>query len=237
MTYNIMAVFFDLDDTLFDQKKAHRGALRRLKSKYGSLFSDVEFGEMVRAFYKAEKVALQDFRNGKPLEELRLARTADFLDILNVDTSYAGSVNEKFYELYPNVKAPLDGAESLLRDLKDKYQLGIISNGSGRDQGNKLDALGFRKYFETVNFSEEVGSRKPDSKIFLSAMNDLGRDPEECLMVGDSYSADIVGAKLVGMATCWLNESETDSSGEGDEADFEIRKLSEVSNVLNSLSS
>lgn len=232
MNSKIETVFFDLDRTLFDQIGAHKAALRRLREEYNSLFSDSSFEEMVDAFYKAEEVALRDFRNGRPLEELRLARSVDFLDILDIDTDYAGEINERFYELYPSIDAPIDGAEELLQELYGDYELGVISNGTERDQRSKLEALGFVEYFDSIKFSEEVGCRKPDSKIFHEAMGDLGREAKECMMVGDSYATDMVGAKKVGMVACWFNPWDGDPSDEDIELDFEIVKLKEISDLV-----
>jgi putative hydrolase of the HAD superfamily len=46
--------------------------------------------------------------------------------------------------------------------------------------------------------------RKPDPKIYALGVEALGLKPEEVLVVGDSFSKDIVPAKSIGCKTAWL---------------------------------
>jgi len=52
-----------------------------------------------------------------------------------------------------------------------------------------------------VVVSSEVGLRKPDEGIFRIALESLGLQPDEVLMVGNRVSADILGGNRVGMQT------------------------------------
>jgi 2-haloacid dehalogenase len=63
----------------------------------------------------------------------------------------------------------------------------------------------FAPYTYRIFISESVGSIKPTAAFFDHVLRDLGCRPEECLMVGDSLSNDIRGAKAAGMDTCWYN--------------------------------
>ena len=47
--------------------------------------------------------------------------------------------------------------------------------------------------------SEGAGAGKPDRRIFDKALRLAKADASECLMIGDSISADMVGARAVGM--------------------------------------
>jgi len=58
---------------------------------------------------------------------------------------------------------------------------------------------------DTVVTSEEVGFAKPEGRIFLEALCRLQGTPAAAVFIGDSWSADIVGAFRCGMATLWLN--------------------------------
>ena len=49
--------------------------------------------------------------------------------------------------------------------------------------------------------SEEVGADKPAAIMFTSIAQKLGADPKDCVMIGDNYKRDILGAKSVGMQT------------------------------------
>ena len=57
------------------------------------------------------------------------------------------------------------------------------------------------RYFDTVAiaYSDEVGFRKPDGRIFRRALEALGVEPAQALHVGDNPDADVLGAQRAGM--------------------------------------
>ncbi len=62
-----------------------------------------------------------------------------------------------------------------------------------------LDKLGILRYFEATVFSDELGWRKPDGRIFLEAARKLGTLPTNIVHVGDNPEDDVWGAKQAGM--------------------------------------
>jgi len=84
-------------------------------------------------------------------------------------------------------------------------RLGVVSNGS--DDGNARSLLEKGKsldFFESVLTSAAFGRRKPDPAIFHAALSHFGASPEQSVMIGDNYDADIAGAQAVGMNTIWI---------------------------------
>ena len=79
------------------------------------------------------------------------------------------------------------------------YTLGVISNSIGTME-EQLTRLGLAQYFDTVIDSAVVGVEKPHPEIFTIALNRLGVAAAEALFVGDTYSTDIGGARLAGLA-------------------------------------
>ena len=53
--------------------------------------------------------------------------------------------------------------------------------------------------------SEDAGVSKPDPGIFMMALDALGTPPAEAVMVGDSWSADVIGARAAGIRAVWFN--------------------------------
>lgn len=51
--------------------------------------------------------------------------------------------------------------------------------------------------------SSEVGSEKPDARIFKAALDQIGVDADRAVHVGDDEQADRTGANAVGI-DCWL---------------------------------
>lgn len=85
------------------------------------------------------------------------------------------------------------------------FRKGIITNGSTRQQNDKIDVLGIRQYFDCILISEEAGVSKPDERIFLMACERLNCAPDECSFVGDSWEIDIVGSLKAHMKPVWVN--------------------------------
>ena len=101
--------------------------------------------------------------------------------------------------------APMPGAIEALQALSARgIRLGIVSN-TGRTPGVVLRRILERhdmlRYFDTVAiaYSDEVGFRKPDARIFRRSLDGLGVEPARALHVGDNPDADVVGARGVGM--------------------------------------
>jgi HAD superfamily hydrolase (TIGR01549 family) len=65
----------------------------------------------------------------------------------------------------------------------------------------ELDRVGIGKFFAHREVTGVHGLRKPDTRLFLRACDDLGFDPSDCLMVGDRIDNDIAPARLLGMRT------------------------------------
>lgn len=88
----------------------------------------------------------------------------------------------------------------VLIKLKEKnYKIGIITNGESILQHRKIELVGIDKYLDAVIVSEDVNIRKPNPEIFEMMAQKLNLKCEECCMVGDTFSTDILGAIKSGM--------------------------------------
>jgi HAD superfamily hydrolase (TIGR01509 family) len=86
----------------------------------------------------------------------------------------------------------------VLRAVRDRgLPIGIVSD-TGFDLRPALDRLGLSPLLDTVVMSFEYGVCKPAAKVFLTAADQVGVDPDRILMVGDNPLTDS-GAALVGM--------------------------------------
>ena len=61
--------------------------------------------------------------------------------------------------------------------------------------------LGYNDIFDSLVVSEELGYVKPAQILFETALKETGSRPENSVMVGDTFSADVVGGNLAGMKT------------------------------------
>jgi putative hydrolase of the HAD superfamily len=99
-----------------------------------------------------------------------------------------------------------DGAEQVLQSLSQKCDLGIIANQS-EDIRGLLQSSGLEKYFKVRTISGVARLKKPDPKIFQLALEEAGRKPADCVMVGDRLDTDICPANRLGMATVRVTDS------------------------------
>jgi HAD superfamily hydrolase (TIGR01662 family) len=93
-----------------------------------------------------------------------------------------------------------DDAEPALKALSKTCDLGIIANQS-EDILQLLEKSGIGNYFKVKAISGTVKLKKPDPKMFELALNEAGRDANECVMVGDRLDTDICPANRLGMTT------------------------------------
>jgi len=94
----------------------------------------------------------------------------------------------------------------VLEKLKGKYKLLMLTNGSPDLQHMKLSySPELVPYFDEIVISGAVGQGKPSEKIFKHALDLLGVDTDEAIMVGDNPNTDILGAVRLGMDSIWIN--------------------------------
>jgi putative hydrolase of the HAD superfamily len=93
-----------------------------------------------------------------------------------------------------------DDVRPAFERLRDRgVRVGVISNWDRRLPG-LLDGLGFTDVVEVIVSSADVGLRKPDPRIFDLACERLGVEPGRSAHVGDHAYADVLGARMAGLA-------------------------------------
>ena len=123
------------------------------------------------------------------------------------------------------------GAGELLEALHARVPIAIVSNNLLEEQTDKLRLCGFDRFIDHLVVSEEIGITKPDPAIFRSALDRLGVPADQAVMVGDSWPADIVGARRAGIRAVWFNPRHL-APPERDAAVAEIASLTPVEPVV-----
>ena len=101
---------------------------------------------------------------------------------------------------------------SLLSNLRLRYRLGIVSNFYGNLRA-VLEEAGLASLIDTAVDSTLAGCKKPDSRIFQSALDALGAASEDAVFVGDSLKRDMAGARGMGMRHVWLRSEGAPANG------------------------
>ena len=135
-------------------------------------------------------------------------------------------------DIYDKVKANIAESRKVLSDLKKHYRIGLVTNFYG-NMSVVLDEFGLASLFDTVTESAVLGVRKPDPQIFRLAVKALGVEAENVIVIGDSYSKDILPAHEIGCHTIWLKgEGWVSEELTTCEADYIIKDLYEVEPIL-----
>lgn len=103
---------------------------------------------------------------------------------------------------YDYVLRVLDVSGPVISHLADRYPLCLVSNFYGNIQAILTD-FGLRNYFSHIIESAVVGVRKPDPRIFQLGVTALGIPAKDVVVIGDSYSKDILPARAAGCQTIW----------------------------------
>lgn len=135
-------------------------------------------------------------------------------------------------DIYEKVKTNISESRRVLSELKKNHRLGLVTNFYG-NMSVVLEEFDLSSYFETVTESAVVGVRKPDSQIFNLAVNSLDEKAENVVVIGDSYTKDILPAHEMGCHTIWLKgEGWTSEEPTTCVADYVIKNLVELQPIL-----
>ena len=222
----IQAVFFDMDDTLYDTSGfasiARRAAVKSMV--HNGLQCSEEEGyehlmEIVRekgSNYSKHFNILTNDING----------SEDPLIIVNGIITYH---NTKFAML----KLQPDSFAILLYLKSKGYKVGLITKGKEFKQWEKLIRLGLYPFFDEIVTSESVGVEKPDAKIYQIAMDRLNVTKGTSIMVGNNFDVDIMGAYNAGMQSMIINSKLTDEQNKKlEQLNYQVRQLDTLTDIM-----
>jgi HAD superfamily hydrolase (TIGR01509 family) len=232
----VRAVLFDLDDTLFDH---HHGAEASLRSvhRLHDCFRGRPFEEIDGAHRALLEQLHADVMVGRlDVDAARMERFRRLF--LTVGVAASDSVVREtaaaYRRAYLDARRPIDGAAALLARVRARSRVVIVSNNVADEQRGKLRHCGLDALIDALVVSEEEGISKPDPRIFLRALARVGCEPREAVMFGDSWAADIAGARAAGLRAIWFNRH-GHSRPEPDDDVVEIRSLEPVEPVLEAI--
>jgi putative hydrolase of the HAD superfamily len=130
------------------------------------------------------------------------------------------------WEPYPDVEPMLDA----IRVLGD-VRVGVVSDWGSNLRGIFAE-IGLDRRLDFVLPSGAVGVAKPNPAFFRMAADAAGVRPNEALMVGDSYRADVRGAWSAGMDAVWLDRSEgMNITPDGEPRPDDVRRITSLAEV------
>ncbi len=196
---NIKHIFFDLDHTLWDFNKNSKLTFQQIFNDQNMVMDMNAFEEVYMPInerywklYREERVNQSSLRYG------RLKDTFDALS-LRVKDETINLIAKEYINNLSSFTHLVEGTIDLLDYLKQKYQLHIITNGFDEIQYKKLNNSKIADYFDVIVTSDSVGVKKPNPRVFEYAVKSAKSIAQDCVMVGDSYEADVLGSFKTGM--------------------------------------
>ena len=227
---NIKVIFMDIDTTILDFDAGAAAGMKDCFHKVRLVYKP----EMFKVFTEENNKIWRRIEKGElSIDDLYYVRWQAILGHLGLEAD--GVQMEKDFRvcLY-NSAIPVPGAKESLTYLAPKYCLCAASNGPYDQQINRLQKAGMLHFFKHCFVSEKIGADKPGKEFFDGCFRELpGILPQECMMIGDSLTADIAGGISYGLQTCWFDYHSTGLKPDTDiKPDHIITDLSQISKIL-----
>ena len=221
------AVFFDLDDTLFNSsllsQTARRNAIRALKEAGLELDEDTAFGILLDIVSKYGSNYNEHFN--RLIEELGYEVHPKL-----IAAAIVAYHNTKFALL-----RPFPGVILTLLTLMKGIKIGIISDGIKLKQWEKLTFLGIQHFFDVVVINDLPSQWKPSNFGFKAALKKLDfTDPSRIVYVGNKTATDIFGANKMGIVSVLFDPNrfvDIAKLSKKEKPKFVIHKFTEVAEI------
>lgn len=197
------AVVFDIDNTLYSYDAAHGVAWQALAAYAGEAL-----GLSAEAFEALHRAAArtQAAHAGGSFAAIhnRLIRCQLMLEAAGLPLTHAPAMEKRYWNALLDAMAPYPGVSEAFAQIKAMgMTLGIGTNMTADWQFEKLERLGLLRHVDFMVCSEEVSAEKPDRRLFDCCAEKAGRDPGDCVFVGDSLKGDVLGALNAGFRAVW----------------------------------
>lgn len=222
-------LFFDLDDTLWDFEKNSSAVLADLFREFELANKlNTDFDNFYRSYKKINQELWREYHSKKIDKDFLRRNRFDraFKNFGYHDHGESLSVNELYLARSPHGRVLKEGCIEVLEYLQNRYSLHIITNGFKEVQQIKIEGSGLGDFFSNIIISEEHSLTKPDEKIFRLAESLATAKPEECVMIGDNFECDILGALYAGWETVYVSEQVHNFDG------FSVKKLPELKSLF-----
>lgn len=223
----IKAIIFDLDNTLTDFRRMKYSAIEAGISTMIDAGLDMDFETAKRkiyAIYDREGIEYQKVFDQFLIDELG---EIDYKILASGIVGYRRA-RESELVLYPHTN------ETIIGLIKMGIKLAIVSDAPKLQAWLRLRYLQLHHFFDAVVTFEDTEKHKPHPAPFELALDILGLEPGEAIMVGDWLERDIAGAKGVGLLTAYAKYGEAFSKKVVD-ADYILRDIAQILDVVEKL--
>ncbi|XP_037321664.2 N-acylneuraminate-9-phosphatase [Pungitius pungitius] len=210
----VKAILFDLDNTLIETSRAGGMAISKTRELLKtSLGVDDDTASSICDTFK-QKLFQESFdpSAGRSIDEVRVAHWEESIQEAVGSCSPPHTLAAQCYSLWKRSRLEFLSLSAeirdLLRTLRGRYKLLLLTNGEALTQREKVEAVGCDEFFDAIVVGGEHAEQKPFLSIFTLCFNMLGVEAQDCIVVGDSLDTDIQGgfnAKV--RATVWISSA------------------------------
>ncbi|WP_405173263.1 beta-phosphoglucomutase [Paenibacillus sp. FSL H8-0260] len=209
MLENMKGAIFDLDGVIVDTAKYHYLAWASLADELGFKFTE-EDNERLKGVSRMRSLDILLEVGGLEFKEVEKLAMAEKKNRLYVE--YISRLEES--ELLPGVKEYLTGMRS--------RGIGIALGSASKNAEFILNKLNITDLFDAVVDGNKVSLAKPDPEVFLIAAQEIGLQPDECVVFEDA-EAGVQAGKAAGMKVVGIGKPEVLK-----EADLVVKGLYEL---------
>ncbi|MBO4887386.1 MAG: YjjG family noncanonical pyrimidine nucleotidase [Firmicutes bacterium] len=197
---------FDLDQTLLDFHASEKIALEKVLVGNGLSYSD----DIYQDFKACNKSLWVELEKGTiSRKELFTHRFLYIFGKCEGDSSDLDpmKINNDFIRTMSENGVLMDGAMELLERIKNEIEdarIYIVSNGATINARGRILSAGMDKWIDGLFVSEDMGVNKPAAEYFDLVLEKIKEPKEACIIIGDSLTSDMQGAKNASMTSVWF---------------------------------
>ncbi len=226
---------FDLDQTLLDFHASEQKALEIVIRKSGLKYT----AECYRHFKEYNKSLWLELEKGTiSRTELFARRFTDLFEFCKGDASHLDplKVNDEFIYTMSQNGVLLEGALEFLKKLKANIpdsRCYVVSNGATVNAEGRIRSTGLSSFFEKIYVSEWMGVDKPAKGFFDIVLDGVAEPRETCIVIGDSLTSDMLGAKNASLTSVWFQpKGDIETARKTYEIDYCASSFEELYEVL-----
>ncbi|MTI89131.1 MAG: HAD-IA family hydrolase [Balneolaceae bacterium] len=196
-------IYFDLDDTLLNHKKAEQAGLRDVHQHF-EMFNGISEEKLVDTYHHINKGLWEEYGRGEiDRHILHRRRFEETFRELGVDESKYEEAGITYMNYYRNHWEWIEGAKAAYEKIAEAYPVGIITNGFAETQRLKITQFELERTASHIVISEDLGVMKPHPQIFDHSTELAGVSRGSILYVGDSLTSDVKGGTKAGWQVAW----------------------------------
>lgn len=225
-------ILFDADNTLLDFDADMDAAFEETYRAAGLAAHLPYSRELLQSYYAINESWWRKFEKGECTKpELYTGRFQEYITLHGFSCD-AAELNGQYFENLAKGGRLLPGAMELVQSLAPRYRMYIVTNGNALSQEQRLQRCGLMNYITDFYVSEAVGAAKPDLRYFQYVFSQIG-EPEKAkyILVGDSLTSDILGARNAGIDSIWYNPK-YQKNVLPEAPTYEVRSFDDITKIL-----